>query len=367
MLERAVAWLESRQHEDGSFRSETYAILRDGDALTPFVLGALLDVPEEHFPGKKRVIARALGFLRKKADAEGVLGRGDPIVLEYPTLSTALAAICLLRAGDAGDRDLTTRMADWLVRTQLDEDEGFERDSPAYGGWGFGGVHPKGVAGHMDLVHTRAALEALALAGRLEETTRDKALHFLALVQKHPGEKRPQPLPPGFERGESPPYDGGFYLSPWVLAANKGGMILDETGRARGFGSYASATSEGALALLAVGLSPSHEKVLEARTWLLSHPGFEPPGGIPVDQPSPWADSVLFYHASVRARANAILDLPGDWREDLARFLSMRQGRDGSFRNEAGHLMKEDDPLLCTALAVTALGKVLGDRGPGPQ
>ena len=43
-----------------------------------------------------------------------------------------------------------------------------------------------------------------------------------------------------------------------------------------------------------------------------------------------------------------------DWRLDLA-LAGMKERRpDGSFRNE-GNMMKEDDPLIATALAIKAL------------
>ena len=43
-----------------------------------------------------------------------------------------------------------------------------------------------------------------------------------------------------------------------------------------------------------------------------------------------------------------------DWRSDLIRAYTLEQASDGSFRNE-GTLMKEDDPLIATALAIKAL------------
>jgi hypothetical protein len=43
----------------------------------------------------------------------------------------------------------------------------------------------------------------------------------------------------------------------------------------------------------------------------------------------------------------------------MTNLLSDRQRNDGSFVNPLGTLMKEDDPILATALAVTAIGAAL--------
>src|SRR5262249_59699277 len=115
--------------------------------------------------------------------------------------------------------------------------------------------------GHVDLAHTRRALEALRDAGRLDAATRARAERFLAVLQKLPG--------PG--RG----FDGGFYFSSVVLAANKGRVERGPQGES--WRSYATATADGALALLAAGVSPSDERVLAAGRWLREHPLLERP------------------------------------------------------------------------------------------
>ncbi len=45
---------------------------------------------------------------------------------------------------------------------------------------------------------------------------------------------------------------------------------------------------------------------------------------------------------------------PKGWQEEMFRSLIARQREDGSFRN-ASFLMKEDDPLIATTLALLAL------------
>src|SRR5262245_52478702 len=73
---RAGDWLWSQQQRDGSWRSANYAVLRSGQALTPFVLATLLAagaVPREHEADAER--ARA--FVRRSIGDDGAIGYAD--------------------------------------------------------------------------------------------------------------------------------------------------------------------------------------------------------------------------------------------------------------------------------------------------
>ena len=348
-LARACRWLWARQGSDGGWHSEEYALLRSGQAYTPFVLSALLDVPEDVCPRPRGGVERALGFLRRHLNDDGVIGLSDPDIMEYPNYSTAYALRCLLRAGSADDKPLIDQMRRYLQSQQYREATGFDPSHPAFGGWGFGGVHPPGEPGHMDLAHTRRVLAALRASGLNDELTFGRAQQFLRLVQRHPDDPRPQPATTPSE-DEPPPYDGGFYFSPVVPAANKG------RGEAY-FRSYATATCDGILALLAAEVPRDDERVRRALQWLREHPSLESPGGIPRDHPEPWDDALHFYHVAVRAEVYAELGGPVSWKDDIRRLLESEQLADGRFENRASPLMKEDDPLLATALAAVALSR----------
>jgi prenyltransferase beta subunit len=316
----AAAWLWQHQAADGSFRSGQYAVLRSGQAMTPFVLHALLgrdDAPPER-------VARALDAVRRSIDADGAIGYADSDLLEYPVYATSLGILVLVQHGDAVDRDRVQSMASWLARQQCGEAKGFTHESLAYGAFGFGarGLRP-GEPGHVDLTHTRFALQALAAAGRLDATIRERADVLLANLQ------RP---------------DGGFAFSPVVAAANKAGRDADGHFRA-----YATATADGVLALRALGAGDADPRRVRAYAWLATNASAERIGGI-ADQPSePWHDALRFYHAMVLAEA---------WppaRALLAAMLIARQAADGSFRSTLTSAMKEDDALLATTLALHSL------------
>ena len=307
-------------------------------------------------------IQKAIGFLRVKSDTNGVHGRADPDFLDYPNYSTAYALRCFLRFGNEEDMTRIEKMTSYLEGQQFSENSGFGPDSPAYGGWGFGIKQRPTLSSFVDLSHTRRVLASLAQTKPVTPKVRVRAERFLALLQKSPKEKR-SPLIPGFtkEKTGQPPHDGGFFSSPNVAYANKGRTEVDpKTGQIY-YRSYATATCDGILALLALGIDKSDSRVTDAARWLRANEDWNLPSGIPLDDPSPWAESMRYYHLMVRAETYAALDMSGDWRKILVHFLADKQLPDGSFLNPEGRLMKEDDPMLCTAFAVIALKGLIYD------
>jgi hypothetical protein len=292
--------------------------------MTPFVLHALLACGEasvRRSPG----FTRALDFVRRSVDADGAIGYADPDVLEYPVYATSLAILVLDRAGDPADGERIAAMARWLTGQQCGEARGFWPASPAYGAFGFGarGLAP-GDPGHVDLTHTRFALQALSAARRLDNEVRARAFVLLAHLQRD---------------------DGGFCYSPVVAAANKAGCDTNGLFRA-----YATATADGVLALQALGAGESDPRLAAARAWLTRNASAARIGGIDDNPPEPWHEALRFYHSMVLAEAHPQL------RPDLRVMLAARQSADGSFRSEIITAMKEDDPLLATALALHTLG-----------
>ena len=370
----AIEWLWSKLPHDGTWHSGNYAQLRNGRALTPLVLHAICRRPDSPAHPHQQRLDRLQAFatLRSWIPANGSLGTDDPELLEYPNYATSLALQCLVAENDPTDRPLIARMTAYLVGQQYCEATGFGPEHPAYGGWGFGGPRPVGGSpGHMDIGHTRHVLEALRAAGHDDPKTYARAEGFLRLVQKHPTEDRPQPTENGATppAGWKPPYDGGFYFSPIVLAANKGGV--EKHAGTSYFRSYATCTCDGILALLACGVPRDDERIQAAIRWLEKHPNMHYPEGVPKDSNENWGASIQFYHYAVRAECYRALNWPGPWESDLRNGLRMEQRADGSFVNRAGFLMKEDDPILCTALAVIALAAAdspaTGDAQDSPK
>ena len=360
-LTAACTYLWNKQAADGGWHSETHTIMKGGAALTPFVLNALMAVPDSVYPKSKKKIEAALGFTRNNANDEGVLGLTDPDILEYPNYSTAYGLLALAKYGNSDDVELIDKITSYLVDQQFDEDRGIFPNHPAYGGWGFGETHlDSGYTGHIDLSHTRRVLQALQAAGYKDSTTKAKAHTFLSILQKHPQDNR---LHPGTDSTDKRrvPYDGGFYFSPVVLVANKGDQEPESNDFQKHYRSYATATCDGLLSLLALGFNEQSEPIQAAVQWLQDHPKLSKPGGIPAGEADSWDEVMVFYHLMVRAEVNDVLNIHG-WENEMTMILKDEQAEDGSFSNPYGGPNKEDDPILATTMAVISLN-VINKKG----
>jgi len=320
-LKAATQYLWSRQGEDGGFRSTTYGLLRSGQSLTPFVLLALLGVPEGESSPKPGAIGRALEFIKANTNADGALGLMDDTP-DYPNYATALAVSAIVKARKPGYETLIEQMVAQLRAQQFSEANGWSPQDAPYGAWGMGGtIHRPPEPGHVDLSMTRHVLEALHLSGvSVTDPAIARALVYL--------------------RGSQNP-DGGFYFSAVNPEINKAGN------NGGGFASYSTATADGVLALRAAGVDDEDPRIKKAIAWLVQHhqpdraPGFEETG-------QKWAGGLRFYyaHAISRVLPQLPVELPD-------------QGEDGSFRNQV-NLVKEDDPLIATAFALYVMA-----RSPG--
>ncbi len=356
-LAMAAEYLWSQQAEDGGWHSETHGLLRGGQAWTPFVLHALLQVPKGVYAAPESGVERGLQFIRDHVNEEGVLGLSDPVVLEYPNYATAYALRVFAEHGAPEDSSLIRRMSDYLEAQQFTEQRGIPPSNPAYGAWGFGETNlASGQIGHIDLSHTRRALQGLRSAGLADSSAFLNVMTFLHFIQKHPDDRRPQP--PGQVISDSSIYDGGFYASPTAEGINKGGSIHNDEGEPMYFRTYASTTADGILALLAAGHDRSGQVVRDAEDWLLGHPDWETQAGIPLDDPGQWHRVMFFYHIAVRTEAYDALDEPGPWRDEVFQLIAPHQHSNGYFANPEGAPNKEDDPLLATAMMVEALARI---------
>ncbi len=302
---KAVRHLLAAQSDDGGWKSETYGLLRRGESLTPLVLTALLESGETV---PRAAVDRAVAFVRARIDKEGALGRSDPFAVDYPNYATSLGVHALIRAGADGWRPMLA----YLRGQQFTEANGWTRDDACYGGWGVGGdvrrpPHP----GHVDLSMTRYALEAFQAAGAAaSDPALGKAAVFVNRLRNS---------------------DGGYCFSTVVEDANKAGSGV----------SYGSATCDAWRALRIVG-APADS----ARGWLLRRHRADSVAGFESHPDKRWTRGLFFYYA-------AGYPFPD---KGLAARLADEQRSDGSWRNSEP-LVKEDDPLIATALALRALSQ----------
>ncbi len=346
VLHDAASFLWEKQNIDGGWHSETHGILKSGQSVSAFVFYQLLQVPNDIYQPSSEQIKKGLDFIRSRC-TDGVLGHFNPIILDYPNYATAYALRIFKHFDYPEDQAIMDQMKTYLQGQQFTEQRGFILEHPAYGAWGFGEKFlDDGKHGHVDLSHTRRILQTLQLFDNQEDSSFSQSQHFLSLLQKNQTDTR---LHPTNIPSDKIKYDGGFFASTATVSTNKGDIENQENPYYR---SYATATADGLLALLAANVDSSDKRVQDAFQWLLNHPILDYPEGIPHDDPNQWHQVMFYYHLSVRAQAYRAMRHVDGWENDLVNILLDKQNTDGSFSNPMGAANKEDDPLIATALVV---------------
>jgi hypothetical protein len=322
-LRRGIDYLSSRQDKGGGWHSATYGLLRSGQSLTPLVVNALLDAGE---PATNPRIKRALTFLERYINSEGGLGLADDASADYPCYATALALRAFIRAHGTKHR-LVPKMIAWLRSRQMSPENSWRHEQPAFGAWGIGASPRRPPdSGHVDLSMTRHVLEAL-VAGGVPQS--DPALQHARVF---------------VERCRNA--DGGFFFSTVETGANKAGETHD------GFLGYGTATADGIIALACTGAGARDAGAAASLEWLRQrdHPVLSPGFDSPARRR--YAGGLRYYYADAATRAFRLM------REQravpFASALEREQRPDGSWIN-AEILVKEDDPLIATSFALSAL------------
>jgi len=307
---RGVAYLSKRQNQDGGWTSNTYGLLRSGQSLTPFVLNALLDAG---VPKSDPRLTKALAFLLPHLTEEG----------DYPCYANALALRAVVRLQGQHHPEVP-RLIAWLRTQQMSPQNGWAEPDPAFGAWGIGGQPRRAPnSGHVDLSMTRHVLEALSEAG--VPPTDEAMRNALVFVR----------------RCRNP--DGGFFFSTVETGANKAGE--DSTG----YLAYGTTTADGLLCLYSTGAPDTAPSL----AWLRQndHPAL-PPGFVSAARQR-YAEGLRYYYADAAVRAFRAAGLRRA--VPFAAMLEKAQRPDGSWSNPEV-LVKEDDPLIATAFAISALG-----------
>jgi squalene-hopene/tetraprenyl-beta-curcumene cyclase len=360
-LGQAGVYLVSTQDDDGAWRSQAYASLRGGPALTPYVLSSLFYLPQTGTPAVSSY-RKGVGYLLRFVDENGHI-RADAPEMLYPVYTTTMASrvVPLL---DRDSANLTARRAflDFVRGRQLTEQLGWNRDDPEYGGWGFSIVVPRKPPPDeprdrfldSNLSATLFGLAALRSADvAVDDPAFGKALVFVRRCQNFSDD--PQRRDPGFD-------DGGFFFMPGDMYQNKAGVAgEDRFGRER-YHSYGTMTADGLRALVRCGLPADHPRAVAARRWLERHfsatdnPGQWEPDRAVLQNATYyyWAWSVS--HAFMGLSIEQIETAEGKvrWAEVMANELIRRQKHDGSWTNQYTD-SREDDPLVATPWAAAAL------------
>jgi hypothetical protein len=344
-LTRGIEWLLAQQADDGGWHSKTYGQLKDGAAVTALMLDTLSRVPAPLAGKSPAAIRRGFAFLAPGLAKRDTVASPDGS-LDFPTYAAALwiAARNQSEANVPNEHSQQSKVVGYLVAAQVAESRGFAEDSPSFGGWDFlGPGDAQGITTGTNISVTCHVLEALHDAREdREQGTEDGEL--LTAV----------------ERGKAyalrcQQADGGFAFTCEPASLNNKAAYSDsELMKPR---SYGTATCDGIRALAACGVKLNVEPIAKALAWLAKRPGLEVvPGfeGLPPE--AGWDRGLRFYYYAALARVLPLFPLADRdaRREALHKHVISLQQDDGSWVNESDR-MRENDPLIATALAVSAL------------
>jgi squalene-hopene/tetraprenyl-beta-curcumene cyclase len=358
---RGVGFLLKQQSPDGAWRSDVYATFKDGTALTPLVVVALQDAASAGFNSIPSADARkkAVSWLAKFVKEDGTIDPG-PDGFDYPIYTAALTVRALSHPENAVHKKARDAWVKYILDRQLTEKLGWRPEERQFGGWGYCRVIPKKPDPNMlapsliesNMSATVFALDALKAAGVDDAAVYMRAETFLLRCQNG---------------------DGGFHFIYDDPTRNKAGMASAEPLE---FHSYGSTTADGLRGLSitepirdqvsdrAVGREdfangkPSPQA--KAAAWLQKNFRADTHPGVYVKAHEPNREAVYYYYAASVSRAFRDLKLTpddgSDWAGELAAQLAKRQKEDGSWVNPA-ELVRENDPIVATANAVSALAK----------
>ncbi len=247
---------------------------------------------------------------------------------------------------------------------------------PEYGGWGFSIEVPKRPKEgprrerffEANMVATLFGIAALrSLKVPPDDPIYEKVLAFV---------KRCQNFTENAAKADPMFDDGGFFFTPGDAAQNKAGVAGPDKWGVTRFHSYGSMTADGLRALLRCGLPLDHPRVVAARRWLEMNFAVDKNPGTFAKDREVLRNATYFYycwsfaHAMIAVGTDEVLTDKGGvkWAEALAEELIGRRKPDGTWRNVYTDA-KEDDPLVCTPWAASALaicrGVITGQQGAG--
>jgi prenyltransferase beta subunit len=349
-LGQGLDWLVAQQATDGGWHSTTYGQLKDGAGVTTLVLEALGHAPAAVQQKHQAAAKKAYAFLDRGIAKRGTVASPDGS-LDFPTYAAALWLTSRRRLNLQLPAETKRQLVEYLLGAQVTEGRGFKPDSPSFGGWDFlAKEDAQAITTGTNISVTRYVVEALAGEGEAPAE------------QASGGREPPESVRDALDLARKyvlrcQQSDGGFVFTCEPASLNNKAAYEDE--ELKKPRPYATATCDGIQALLACGLKPNDERVAKAIGWLAKRPALElVPGfeGLPPE--AGWQRGLRYYYYAGLARV--LPHFPAAdrdaRREALHKHVVGLQQKDGSWVNESDR-MRENDPLVATALAVMALGE----------
>jgi squalene-hopene/tetraprenyl-beta-curcumene cyclase len=328
MVEKAHAFLKSRQKPDGGFEPRFV-----GPGVPALVVAALVRNGYSH---DDPVAKAALAYLAKSVKKDG--GIYQKKLANY---TTSVAMMALKEVNSDGRYDTILKNAAAFLKT-------LQIDDPANKDFNVGGAgYDKGDK-RADMSNTHLMVEALIAAGvPKNDPAVQRALQFITRCQNFVDKEKGNDQP--FAKKAKPADRGGFTYRP----------DPDDEKHSTGDGglrSLGAMTYAGLKTFLYAGVDKNDPRVQGAIRWIREH--------YTLDENPGEKQAGLYYYYHTFAKAMDALgedpfkDVRGvehHWRKELFEALKKRQNNDGSFVNKGDKVFLESNPELATAFALLAV------------
>lgn len=358
MTRAGAAWLAGRQQAEGWWPcgSACSGVAKPGIAYTGLAFAALARLSRAtraQDPVIAAALVKAIDFIERNIDSHsgGLLdpreiAAGNPSPLRVFASALALNGLAVLDPAQHGES--IRKLAVFLEQRQLSELNGFPPADWHHGGWNRYEDN-RGFSLSTDIVILAYVLEALAAAGTPQDRpVWDRARLFLERTQNYDDDPC-RPLP-----GD----DGGFRFNPRTSR----GVVGDGPP----FNSYGTVTADGIRSLIYAGTPAGAPRLDAALAWVRQHYEIDGVPGFPPDFPVPYRNGLKFYYLrslteALAAAGREVIVTPDGtshyWMREVADTLLGLQRPDGSWQNPI-NIMNEDDPIVATAFALLALGRI---------
>jgi hypothetical protein len=329
VLDKAKAYLQKTQNEDGSFAPRIA-----GPGVSALAAAALL---RAGVSTEDPLIAKTLTYLESKVQKDGSVS--DKRLANY---TTSVAVMAFSEANKGGKYDSVIKEATKFLRTMQYDANQVDAKDPKFGGAGYDGKS------RPDLSNTQLFLDAMIAAGvPKDDPAIQNALKFISRCQNLPGETNDLP----FAKKTSDDDKGGLTYTP--IDPDEKNPLHTPAGGLRSTGAM---TYAGLKSFLYAGVGKNDPRVKAAIDWIRAHYTLEENPG--------QGQGGLFYYYHTFAKAMTVLgedeftDAKGkkhDWRRELFEALKKRQREDGSWVNTDDKAYGENNADLATAFAVLTL------------
>jgi len=367
-VKKGVEYLFNQQSADGIWHSPNYGNLKGGAGISALVLYAISHTSPAYWKLQKSELQKCITELEKNVSKHGYIANVDGP--DYSNYGSAMFLFAVDNLGIEIKEKTRATLVEYLIRAQLDEDEGFKKTADNYGGWDLTGwMTGKRPTTGSNISVSASVLETLR---QQRERIRDISEEKIKPEQTELARKIDACLGKAklwVQRCRAD--DGGFFFHPEQKHhGNKAGWSDKENQKAKPYG---SATADGFRCLIAlddpsVPAKDSEEKrklnklIWETAEWLEQKHQTQPkvvPGFDDAEKESSWAHGLKFYFwmstgKSVSHFPWAKYKAASQRQATYTKLIEQLQKDDGHWENPNAR-MREDDPIIATSFAIIAL------------